>query len=354
MMNMILLAASSGLGTYTPAVQLYHYLASEGHAVSLEVLERVFLDEKLDQIVRARHRFQQDFRFALTARKVLNLHSPADDVCPDKSAILMREWREVGEKYFVVFSGFWLPLLKQYRELMSSEIAVDCVQMEVVVSPSWCAHLADYPYSTRQIWFYSESQRKIAQTLLPKEAVACQRERRLVLHGGGWQIGNYGDSMEALVDAGYSLLVGWPEGRPCWPHSKVLYFRVDPRWETWMAEEGEYPPVEVSENGRFLPLDTSGFHWLLQQIAGSSGIVSKPGGATLLDSLTTATPLIHASAYGETEARNASLWCSLGLGVSLAEWQANGCDEKILAGARQRLEEVRAPLQSYAETIHAA
>ena len=351
----MLLAASSGLGTYTPAVQLYHYLASEGRAVSLEVLERVFRDEKLDQIARSRRRFQEDFRFALTARKVLSLHSPADSVSADKSALLMKAWREAGEKHFVVFSGFWLPVLKQYREEMMTEIAVDCVQMEVVLSPSWCAHLKDYPYPTRQIWFYSESQCKIAQTLLPQnETVACQRERRLVLHGGGWQIGDYSDSVEALVDAGYALLVGWPHDRPCVPYPNVRYFRIDPCWETWIAEEGEYPPLEISDDGRFVPLETSGFHWLLQQIATSSGIVSKPGGATLLDSLSTATPLVHTSPYGETEARNAIVWNSLGLGVSYADWQANGYDDEMLAAAREHLEAVREPLHSYAETIDAA
>lgn len=323
--------------------------------MSLQVLERLFGDDKLQQLARSRQRFQESFRFALAARRILSLSSPADNVCPKKSAMLMNTWKEAGENYFVVFSGFWLPLLRQYRERMMIDVAVDCVQMEVTLSPSWCAHLADYPYPARQIWFYSESQSKVTQTLIPRTApIACRRERRLVLHGGGWQIGDFGDSVEVLADAGYALLVGWPQGRSCVPRANVRYFRVDPHWETWTAEEGQYPAVEVSENGEFLPLSTSGFHWLLRQIEGSLGIVSKPGGATLLDSLSTATPLVYTSPYGETEARNASFWRSLGLGISVAEWQASGHNEEMLTDARQRLEVLRAPLHSYAETLHAA
>src|SRR6478672_6340340 len=190
---MVILCASVGFGTYTPAVQLYRHLCAQRQPVSIEVLECLFSPEKLSQIKAARLRFQNDFRFALAARKTLNLHSPADCVDIDKRSVLLNRWKQAGETRFILFSGFWLPLLKEYQESTDGRIAADCVQMEVVLSPSWRAHLKDYPFPIRLVWFYSSSQGGVVQTLLPVSATPARRKRGLVLHGGGWQLGDYGD-----------------------------------------------------------------------------------------------------------------------------------------------------------------
>jgi hypothetical protein len=350
---MVLLCASVGFGTYTPAVQLYRYLCAQGQLVSIEVLECLFSAEKLSQMKATRLRFQNDFRFALAARKSLNLHSPADSVDLEKRSALLNRWKQAGETRFILFSGFWLPLLKEYQERTDARIAADCVQMEVVLSPSWQAHLKDYPFPMRLVWFYSSSQ-GVVQTLLPVSATPARRERGLVLHGGGWQLGDFDSSVPVLADAGYSLLVGRSQGQPCLPYSNVQYFRVQSPWETWTARLGDYPPLELFGDGAFPPPEDAGAHWLLQQIMSSSGIVSKPGGATLLDSLAAGTPLIFTSPYGETEAQNAHLWCSLGLGMTLVDWERSDYREELLVQAQERLQTVRNALPSYAETLHAA
>jgi hypothetical protein len=353
--GLVILCASVGLGTYTPAVQLYRYLCAQRRHVSIEVLESLFPLEKLVQIRAARQRFQNDFRFALAARKALNLHSPADSVDADKRSALLHRWREDGQNRFIVFSGFWLPLLKEYQENVGAEIAVDCVQMEVVLSPSWRAHLEDYPFPIRLIWLYSSSQGGVLQTLLPiASAAPIRSKRRLIVHGGGWQLGDYDNSLPALARAGYSLLVGRSEGQPCVPYPNVQYFRVRSRWETWTAQPGDYPPLELCGDGVFTPPEDTGSHWLLEQIMSSSGIVSKPGGATLLDSLAAGTPSIFTSPYGETEAQNARLWCSLGLGMTLADWERSGYSEELLGQSQERLVAARAMLPSYAEMLDAA
>jgi len=121
-----------------------------------------------------------------------------------------------------------------------------------------------------------------------------------------------------------------------------------------MAQPGDYPPLELTGDGPFPPPEGSSTHWLLQQITNSSGIVSKPGGATLLDSLATGTPVVFTTPYGDTEAENARFWCSLGLGLSLAGWERSGYSEKMLAQAQEQLLVARAALPSYAETLCAA
>ncbi len=354
MSGIVILCASAGLGTYVPAVQLYRYLLAQECPVSIEVLECLFSPDKLTQIKAARGRFQNDFRFALTARKAVGLHSPASCVDIDKRSVLLNRWKEIGQTRFIVFSGFWLPLLREYQESICDELAVDCVQMEVVFSPSWSAHLKDYPFPIRFVWFYSSSQGGVLQTLLPISATPTRRRRGLVLHGGGWQLGDYDQSVPALVGAGYSLLVGRSQDQSLVPSSSVQYFRVHPSWETWTAPPGDYPPLEVSGEGEFPAQYDADSHWLLDQIMSSSGIVSKPGGATLLDSLTAGTPAVFTSPYGETEAQNSLLWCSLGLGMTLADWERSNYSEELLAKSQERLRAARAALPSYAETLHAA
>lgn len=351
---MVLLTASSGLGTYIPGVQLYHYLAGRGYTASLEVLERLYREDKLRQLMRARLRFQQDFRFALLARKSLNLHRAPENLCPEKKAALMAKWQEARESHFIVFSGFWLPLLRSFRELTGKEMEVECVQMETVFSPSWCAHLLDYPYPKKIVWFFTAEGRGLVQKLIPSDDKAVMnRKRRLVLHGGGWQIGDYGSCLESLTHAGYQLLVAQPHAGPFQPKQNVRYFCLDSSWETWRAEEGEYAPVQIQSDDRFVPVTSSNDHWLLSQIRQSLGVISKAGGATLLDSLASATPLVFASPYGVTEAQNADLWRMLGFGVSLDEWRSTGYDEELLHTLQLRLCVARDQLTSYGETIHA-
>jgi hypothetical protein len=355
MSGMVILCASVGLGTYTPAVQLYRYLCGQRRHVSIEVLESLFPPEKLSQIKAARRRFQNDFRFALAARKALSLHSPAESIDADKRSVLLNRWRQDGQSRFIVFSGFWLPLLKEYQESLGTKVAVDCVQVEVVLSPSWRAHLEDYPFPIRLIWLYSSSQGGVLQTLLPAASAApIRRKRRLIVHGGGWQLGDYDSSLPALAGAGYSLLVGRSQDQPCVPYPNVQYFRIRSWWETWTAKPGDYPPVELCGDGVFSPPEDAGSPWLLQQIMSSSGIVSKPGGATLLDSLAACTPSVFTSPYGDTEAQNARLWCSLGLGMTLADWERSGFSEELLGQAQERLVATRSVLPSYAEMLYAA
>src|SRR5581483_6786883 len=104
-------------------------------------------------------------------------------------------------------------------------------------------------------------------------------------HGGGWQIGDYNHFVDTLGEAGYSLWVGQAKGYPSHAHHNVSYFRIDPTWETWTAKPGTYAPIEVYEHGRFVPVSSTDRHWILEQIERSAAIISKPGGATLLDSL---------------------------------------------------------------------
>jgi UDP-N-acetylglucosamine:LPS N-acetylglucosamine transferase len=72
------------------------------------------------------------------------------------------------------------------------------------------------------------------------------------------------------------------------------------------------------------PLDTTDGPGVLELVRAAYAIVSKPGGATLWDGLSTATPIIFAPTDAAHERGNADLWCRLGWGVRLEDWQAAG------------------------------
>jgi hypothetical protein len=222
---MMILTASSGLGTYVPAVQLYHELSRGQQPAGMTVLESLYCDDKLAQLVAFRSRFQREFRYALAAKGFLKLHSMADNLCPDKCAKLVADWKQAGERRFMVFSGFWLPLLCHYRERLGKEISVSCVQLEAVISPSWRSHLDDYPYDLEIVWLYSSQDERLVQMLVPPHADVVRADQ-LVVHGGGWHIGDYADTVDALATAGYTLLAGRPDTTPATRNAAVAHFCV--------------------------------------------------------------------------------------------------------------------------------
>jgi len=72
------------------------------------------------------------------------------------------------------------------------------------------------------------------------------------------------------------------------------------------------------------------FHELYDVIRRSKAIVSKPGGCTLIDSLSSATPVVLLEPYGYAEQSNARIWEHLGYGISYPDWQRTGFDPAVL------------------------
>ena len=66
-------------------------------------------------------------------------------------------------------------------------------------------------------------------------------------------------------------------------------------------------------------------------------MVSKPGGGTLLDSLTAATPIVLLPPWGEPEAKNGELWEELGFGIDFQRWRETGFDYRVLEDLHHRL-----------------
>jgi hypothetical protein len=131
-------------------------------------------------------------------------------------------------------------------------------------------------------------------------------------------------------------------------------YMVDPTWRAWDRSDGVhgYPPFgEVGGTTR-----ASG-HALYELIRRSHAIISKPGGGTLIDSLSSATPVVLLEPYGYAEAKNGALWEELGYGISFAKWRDAGFSTQQLEQLHDNLvrRSVRGDSypQYYADQLHA-
>ena len=106
-----------------------------------------------------------------------------------------------------------------------------------------------------------------------------------------------------------------------------------------MRSGGEVRPVAAGPD----------YHDMLELVRGAVAVVSKPGGATLLESFETATPLVFLAPYGAHEAENQGLWEHLGFGLSLEAWRGSGYSLEVLERLHANLLEARRDAPSYPE-----
>jgi hypothetical protein len=168
------------------------------------------------------------------------------------------------------------------------------------------------------------------------------REKRLIVHGGGWGLGSYAETLPALARAGYALdiVVHDPrERRVFGPRDRCWTF--DPNWEPWHRDEAGrhiFPAVgAVGADGSVSYSRNEEFHGFHRVIREAVGIVSKPGGCTLIDSLAAATPVVLLEAYGYAEQANGLVWERHGFGVHFQDWAAGGFDPAVLGRANAAL-----------------
>jgi hypothetical protein len=137
----------------------------------------------------------------------------------------------------------------------------------------------------------------------------------------------------------------------------LRYLAMADEWRPWIADssgDATYPPIiECTSNETSVNKTAPTHHELLDYITSASAIVSKPGGATLVESLTTATPIVFLSAYGEHERINARMWETFGFGVSVERWIAEGMSITSLESLRRNLDLIRQSVPSYPDDLAA-
>jgi len=250
---------------------------------------------------------------------------------PARVDALLRGWHADHRAHFIVWSGFWLPILERYRREAAVSVHIDCCRIDAVVSASFRAHDGLAADAT-EIWLWNaQDKRTVFEIPVTEQPVMpfADRDHRLVVHGGGWGLGTYQTTAAQMAGTRWAsdiVVHARDEATPLGRDDR--YFMVDPAWRTWhRTEEGHaFPPFgEIDE-----PTTSANDHVLYQRIRRSKAIVSKPGGGTLIDSLSSATPVVLLEPYGYAEASNGEVWEHLGFGVRYATWRDTGFDEAVL------------------------
>ncbi|WP_254659832.1 hypothetical protein [Paenibacillus sp. KS1] len=358
-----ILTSGNSLGAYVPGIRLVEQLRRRGIPAEAEVLERLFPEETRRNMIRTKPLFHNSFEAAkMGTRMARDIGLTLDE---GAVANLLQRWRDEGRSAFLAVTGFWIPVLQRYEKMMHPEpIRAEFLRLDAVDTPSYRPY--ENVYSRyRHHWLYrlgregtSELHAKL--TMSDAEFVPyTERERRIVVHGGGWGIGTYRSKI-ANIQRHYSLaIVAYhsEEVLDALPCDRI--YMTDPNWHPWLEEslsydrtmqaaqatqtaqttltnlsnqiDTAYPPMAEWKRNEPLTYErgTNG-PLLYEVIRNSLAIVSKPGGGTLIDSLSSATPLIYLEPFGEHERANAELWGQLGFGISYDRWLEADCSWEML------------------------
>ena len=350
-MRVSILTSGIGLGIYIPSLLIQRELASRGIAAEVEVLEGYYTEDHQRRHLAHRQAYHQNFDLAVMAHRMAR--SVESSLDPGAVDALLRGWQAARRTHFIVWSGFWLPILERYRRDAGAPLHIDCCRIDAVVSASFRVHAGLAPDAT-EIWLWNAQDRRtvfeIPVTHQPPLAFS-DRDHRLVVHGGGWGLGTYRASAAELAATGWACdVVVHARDEAAAMRGDDRYFMVDPDWRTWhRGPEGHtFPPLAAIDAAIGAAIDAAparaNDHALYELIRRGKAIVSKPGGGTLIDSLSAATPVVLLEPYGDAEASNGEVWQHLGFGIPYAVWRASGYDEAVLQQLHDNLvRRVRGP-----------
>ncbi|GAB6991926.1 hypothetical protein [Paenibacillus pini] len=344
-----LLSAGNSLGVYIPAKLLQLQLRDQGIHTDIYMLEHLYDHETLDKIPRYRKAFHDSFAVAKMGYKLAKDSRETFD--EDHVVMLLHEWKQSGRRRFIALTGFWIPILERYREMMGAvDVDIRLIRLDASHTPSFSVY-GKACDAFNNVWLYPVGENRIAQTIAvsEEEPVPFQdRTQRYLIHGGGWGIGTYKDKISELTASGISLNIIAYYNEDLTSDSADLpesvshrYFMLDPSWSPWQrnsSNEFDFPPFAEIKQGEDCTFETSGnYPKAFELMRHSTGIISKPGGATLLDSLASATPLIFLEPFGDHERANAHLWVSLGLGISYDAWKEQDFAVSVLESIHHNL-----------------
>ena len=331
-----ILASAVGLGLYIPALLVERSLRRRQVDVEIEVIEGYYTPAY--QRAHAAHRNAHHANFALA--QLAHRMARGVEHCLDgeRTRALLERWLHHGRRHFMVWAGFWLPIIERYRRMLrGGPLHVDHCRIDAVVSASFKVH-RDLDDRGNEVWLWNSAQRRIVHEIPVTAAPPVPfgaRADRLVVHGGGWGIGTYRAIVPELADARYALdVVVHDPGEAAGLRSGDRAFMLDPGWRPWQRNAGEepaFPPMGVVADRSIAACPgNADYHPMHDVIRASRAIVSKPGGCTLIDSLAAATPIVLLEPYGYAEQSNARLWEQLGFGIPYAAWRETGCDAAVL------------------------
>ncbi|WP_379128455.1 hypothetical protein [Paenibacillus sp. sgz500958] len=352
-----ILCSSVALGVYTPAVLLREEI-SRVYTTDLEVLESLYPPEKRQKLTENKKVFSARFEVAKLGHRMIKDITPNLD--PHLVTRLLLNWAEENRRVFIIFSGFWIPIVEEYAKNYHKDVHVELIHMDAAISPSWKMfyhNIRNDWFTVNDVWFFDGAAQRVNYSISIDNAAPKdykQRENRFVIHGGGWGMGTYKEKAAELNKSlELNIVIHDLMDYEAYGTSH-RYYMVEPGWSPWMKnEENEYslPPFGEVINGCVIG-DAQEKHTFYKVICNSKAIISKPGGGTLLDSLESFTPIIFLEPLGEHEAKNAELWEQLGFGIGYEKWMKLGCPLEILEAFSENLKSYQNQVLNYGRCFH--
>jgi hypothetical protein len=324
------------LGVYVPGLFFNKNLNEAGYVTKLEVYEDLLLTEKLANISMLKKEYHRSFKFALKAREYShdNNNENLDSVKVDK---LLSQWEIEGRDHFIVWSGFWIPIIEKFIEKSHHNVRVDVINVDAILMKSFRPFDLNKKKYRIILPFDWDQQRITCYVNITEDKIVpySSRNKRFLIHGGGWGIGTYQKKLSQLEERGINLdVILYEENDYSNVNKANRYFMLNPLWSAWIKndkDEHTYPPFgEILSDNMEIKYSTGSTPDVYSIIKNNLAIISKPGGGTLLDSLSSATPVIFLEPFGDGEEKNSLLFCKLGLGITLEEWLESGCSVEVL------------------------
>jgi hypothetical protein len=339
-MDVILLSSGMGLGHYVPAVLLRDELMRRGLRAEVRVFEGLLDEGARAQIARTATAYQSNFRKALVGQRLhgkfgvqpvpyVRLPSSADRI--------------------VVFAGCWCPYL---NDVPASKI--DLLHVDLSPSPSWSAAREAVDSlkqsGARELWLSrkdSQGRRLVIGAGSDAPIPWTKRAKRVLVHGGGWAIGDLESTIQKLRNVSVDVLLGSRPNLPIERHD-LRQFGTPVDWQPWLASaELPFPPLVVRSIDRDIPIRAGERHHALELQRTCMAVVSKPGGMSLAESLITATPVVFLTPFGDHERSNALNWINDGFAVWFDDWQLSDFAEQPLKALHLNLVAARKHMLPY-------
>ncbi|WP_152392708.1 hypothetical protein [Paenibacillus guangzhouensis] len=355
-----LLASGNSLGAYIPAMHLYTYLQDRGIDTDVHVLENLYHEEVRNKIRSTKRAFHANFAVALMGHK---LAKPVD-ASLDEAAVrdMLHAWKRDGASQFAVFTGFWLPILERYKEVADNPLDIRLIRMDAWDTPSFKVHKEVYPRYDN-VWCYAPTKRTPAFYMASDEAEPlpyAQRAGRVLIHGGGWGIGTYAGTIRELCEAGRQLdVIVYDPAEVEEDDGATRYYGTEPSWDPWSRDEQgrhTFPPMVryLRKDGVLQTYPMEDYAAYTDLLRNCAAVISKPGGATLNDSLAFGIPFVMLEPFGDHEFHNAAYWEACGFGIRYADWKAGDFSERLLEEICSRLLETRTTISHYGRNTYAA
>jgi len=348
-----ILTSGMGLGVYVPSLILHNQLKENGYDNHIYIYEEYFTEKAKKNMESYRKLFHSDFRAAIAGHKI-PLHTAGKVENLELFQSLYEEWEKEDITHFIMLSGHWDLVLTEYGKRGHKELQIECLRLDCGITPSW-RNYKEEDRNDKTQWLFGRAEEEILYkiTVDNQEVIPfANRKEEYFVHGGGWGMGTYRDSIKELSGVGTLNITLYDLNEIDKENSDNQYYYMDADWKPWYKGDlGEYcfPPMRPLEEKEFINSNVlpSAYDITRRVI----GIISKPGGGTLLDSISAATPIIFLPPIAEHERNNADYFISHGLGVDFDTWKASGYSKELLHNLHKNLMQVRENTTEYREYL---